>query len=332
MFFVLGSSLLVAAGLAAVPSATANLLPEECPAVGVELDPETLPEGTDTLDCDLTGEEITVDGLTMQVPDPGVKVTMEVYSVDGADVASVEVDESGEVTYSENNPDQQVTGLLATGGPSACSDGAYTDKDEKQLGIWYWYLGDGARPAGLSTTETANALKEAMGWLSTGYSDCATDKTYTAYDVAATYEGVTTYESDMHVEGAKTVCGDGSLDGRDHRSVVDFGNLDDNGDPPLATECTWMLLRPGANNSILESDIRFNTTDKDFYYAKPAGCDNKYDLRGVAIHEFGHSFGLGHVSETTHGYLTMSTQLGDCDNSQRTLGKGDILSLNNTYG
>jgi len=28
----------------------------------------------------------------------------------------------------------------------------------------------------------------------------------------------------------------------------------------------------------------------------------------------------------------MSTQVGDCDNSQRTLGKGDLLGLKDIYG
>ena len=62
------------------------------------------------------------------------------------------------------------------------------------------------------------------------------------------------------------MCGDGSADGRDGSSVVDFGNLDGNGSPPLASECTWWTSMPFADNNIKESDVRFN----NFSLLRPA--------------------------------------------------------------
>jgi len=49
-------------------------------------------------------------------------------------------------------------------------------------------------------------------------------------------------------------------------------------------------------------------------------------------HERGHTFGLGDLSESNHGALTMSGEIeGPCKMGVRTLGKGDIKGLENKY-
>jgi hypothetical protein len=61
-------------------------------------------------------------------------------------------------------------------------------------------------------------------------------------------------------------------------------------------------------------------------------CNHRYDLESTVTHERGHTFGLGHVSESNHGNLTMSSASnGACQFSERTLGRGDVLGLANKY-
>ena len=70
----------------------------------------------------------------------------------------------------------------------------------------------------------------------------------------------------------------------------------------------------------------------DFNLAvSPSSCSNAYILQGVATHEFGHVYGLGHVSQSGHANLTMSTAIYTCDASDETLGLGDMLGLEVHY-
>jgi predicted Zn-dependent protease len=64
---------------------------------------------------------------------------------------------------------------------------------------------------------------------------------------------------------------------------------------------------------------------------KPSTCSSRFSVEAVATHEFGHAFGLGHVSETYHPSLTMSSVIRACQGSESTLGLGDVRGLNALY-
>ena len=62
---------------------------------------------------------------------------------------------------------------------------------------------------------------------------------------------------------------------------------------------------------------------------RPRGRAGHYDVESAAVHETGHSIGLGHVSASR--YLTMYHQLCAGCTFARTLGRGDVLGLRKLY-
>jgi len=75
----------------------------------------------------------------------------------------------------------------------------------------------------------------------------------------------------------------------------------------------------------VEVDIRFN---KQFRWSNSAGCSNAFDLKGVAVHEFGHAYGLGHSSVQA---ATMYFAIAACDFSKASLATDDKNGYNAIY-
>jgi hypothetical protein len=127
---------------------------------------------------------------------------------------------------------------------------------------------------------------------------------------------------------ATGVRGDGTCDAPDNRNVVSFGTL---ASGLLALTCVWWV-RNGGDGRTVEADIRINSTPDLFAVQPSADCRERWDLEGTLTHEFGHVFGLGHVSYAQHSELTMSDGLPPCSTQFRGLGLGDYLTLREHYG
>ena len=78
-----------------------------------------------------------------------------------------------------------------------------------------------------------------------------------------------------------------------------------------------------------EADVKFNTLDSWYTGASESGCSGKWDLQGVATHEFGHVFGLDHVGQSTGQVMRPSSP--PCDTGNRHLGLGDATGVKLLY-
>ena len=111
--------------------------------------------------------------------------------------------------------------------------------------------------------------------------------------------------------------------------MVSFGKLPRTA---LAVACTYYSTDPRYKR-VHWSDIKINKTNFNWTTRPEArSCRGKYDLASTVTHERGHTFGLGHVSESSHAKLTMSDRSnGPCQSSERSLGRGDVLGLASKY-
>jgi hypothetical protein len=176
-----------------------------------------------------------------------------------------------------------------------------------------WFFNAGSVPSDVNKDNAEEALRDATRNIVFAHNNCGLADSVGAN---ASYQGRTTHSTQISNDGG---CGDG-----DDESVNGFGTLPDG---VLATTCTYY----NSDGEASESDTRFNKAHFKWYAVKPPSCSDRISIQGVATHERGHTFGLGHVSENGHANLTMSTAVGACDDRPNTLGLGDVKGLNAKY-
>jgi hypothetical protein len=227
------------------------------------------------------------------------------------------------------------TGLLAesSASPSACSDGAraalYPEHPHfargKAIG---WYYNHNNNPGFYDSATFAAVIKEAFDNVTGLHDDCG----YEWHpNVGNRYLGVAQYTG-VGSDG-RTCVGD-----TDAYNVVGWRSVSATTDGELAFACVWHhgTALTGADVAV-GRQWKWDIPEYNPSFTYPA-CTRydqppQPDFEAVLTHELGHVAGLGHVTESAHGNLTMSAVLnGYCERIERTPGRGDAIGLGNLYG
>lgn len=269
------------------------------------------------------GDRVEDVKIGAHVPERGMGVYAEALTVTGAQELEIIHHANGDIELvhvgEETSADDEVTGG-GNPGPDEYLDSAFNDQDRKWTQSVPWYFNVGSRPSNLSSTEATGAVRQGGINITQVNNLCGRGDNVSA---ALDYGGTTSRMTDMDASGNCDFV-------RDDVSVVDFGDLPSG---TLATNCNFFLTNFNGYDTIVESDITLNKFDHSWTTTPTSSsCSNRWDVESVMTHERGHTFGLGHVSESTHGSLTMSSAINRaCGTNERTLGKGDWLGLENKY-
>lgn len=265
--------------------------------------------------CSVAGARLQLrSGLSVTVPAVGGSVFAERLLADGRfESALVSHEGQGRVVVSEGEAAHAAQESLAVAA-SACTDPttAYSYiTSRKWTSNLYWRYNGSGGPAGAVT-----AIQRGFNNINTLYNDCGRVGTIPGANQAV-YAGTTATAPGIN-------SGDATCSVNDGANVVGWGYLPSG---ILGVTCTWWN-----STRITETDQRYSTRYSWWLSSSFVGCSGRWDLEGVATHETGHSFGMGHVSEATYPLQTMSTNLnGTCQGSERTLGRGDHVGLDLRY-
>jgi hypothetical protein len=102
-------------------------------------------------------------------------------------------------------------------------------------------------------------------------------------------------------------------------SSIGFGALPY---PVAAMACAYRIV----NGVATEGDVKLSTGVR--WATSLSSCSNAYLIEPVMTHEFGHIYGLRHVTSSA---MTMYPSVGKCRTGASTLGWGDLRGLERKY-
>lgn len=292
------------------------------------IDAAGLPSTVEPEDCSVEGREIVDGDIGTELPQPGTGVYAEVITRDGTQELLVTHAKNGTIEISLDGTDTEDTQTQGEAQPltsqeglysaaTGCGDRAYSSLRYKVYsGIGYRY-NKSTTPSELSRKRATNAIRGGTSNINNTRNLCRLGD---RVPVSFSYKGKTGRKADVR---------SGRCTRSDGQSVVSFGKLSKR---TLGVTCTVFQLRSGPDK-VIASDLLLNKSSVK-WTTKPSArsCRRKFDLEGVVTHERGHTFGLGHVSEKSHGALTMSPISGGfCQSSERSLGRGDVIGLGRKY-
>jgi hypothetical protein len=204
--------------------------------------------------------------------------------------------------------------VVSPAGGSPCFDRARSFTGGRWQETYRWTFRARSTPDGLSQSKVIRVLNRAVENITDARNDCGRPDSVAA---TAEYLGTSNHKPSPTSDGEHDACAP-----RDGFNAVGFGRLRDG---VAGLTCVWTI-----GDRIVEADIKLDRRAR--WATSLDSCSFASMLEAVATHEFGHVFGLGHVSESRHGRLTMSERLdGFCQNSESTLGLGDMKGLEQLY-
>ncbi|MBT2502240.1 matrixin family metalloprotease [Curtobacterium sp. ISL-83] len=277
-----------------------------------------------------SGTVVLPDGRRFAVPSAGTTVSsLPVAAVGAADPGDVSLTNTGrsgiavavdgswsgsEAAVRKQRAVEQHRRSLTVSGPMAATTttttpaSSCTNRTYTLLGYhWNAPVQWRSNSTGAKATDVAAIRAGADAWTGT-ISTCGRTITSGARD---TYLGGTTQ--------APAVSATGGCGASNGTSVTGWGPLKAG---TLATTCVWS--RGGV---AVEVDQRYTTA---YAWSSASTCSGtRFDLRGVATHEWGHAYGLGHTLQTSG--LVMKPASSPCDLGQRRLGLGDAFGIDTVY-
>jgi hypothetical protein len=205
----------------------------------------------------------------------------------------------------------------SAGSPSDCSDASYEfdPGSFKVQGTFQYYFISDSKPAELSMSRTETSLKDAFSNWANARNNCGLKDDVS---VPTSYKG--------RRDGGADITNDGHCKASDGTSEIAFGTLPS---AYLALTCVWYYVAGKPPYPVASADIRLNKSKG--WWNKLSGCKSRYLVETALTHEVGHLLGLSHhkkVTEAGHGKLSMSPLIdGHCQESETTLGKGDVVGL-----
>ena len=204
--------------------------------------------------------------------------------------------------------------------PDQCDADNRSDINLRESDVWDWEFYRNSTPSSMTEDAALTQLQQGVSHIAEANNECGRgDNVSARRDYIGNSGG---RGADM----SSTAC-DG-YDDRDTHNVVEWGSLSDADTQVLAKACYWYVFVTGPDEMV-EGDIRFDNTNN--WAASIPSCSGAFDVEGIMTHESGHIFGLKDLYGDSAANLTMYGHVDQCSGKYRTLGKGDLNSLETLY-